>query len=676
MQSEDIILLSIKELFSGDRYLIPIYQRNYDWGEKEAMQLIQDIADFASSKVDKKYYIGSLVVFVRIKDGQEYFETIDGQQRLTTLTILLNVLRKMPELNERIKWFSPGRLSYDHRPESDDTLRMLFDGKSSDCSSDNSIVDVYKIFQKNTRNVILDKGLTLETFCDYLLNNVIIMRIPVPRDTELNHYFEIMNSRGEQLEKHEVLKASLMDLLDESCHLLFNDIWEACSSLSSYVQMNFKPNVRSLIFSENWAELKNYDFDTLNNLYSHLDDNEDTDDADNGYICRSLSQLFEDAAINRKYPLPASDYNEEGNDRFGSIINFSNLLLHALKVMYHSDKEYDKDIDSEIRLDDKRLVDIFVLVLGHCKDQSSFVKRYIIALLTIRSLFDRFVIKRENYNGKVGWSLKDIKKYERSKINYVGSFNGETDDDSGISKDIRMLEAMFHVSAPTQIYKHWMNAVLYYVYNQKQVEPVEFRNYLYSLACAYMLDRYLCLKDDRIDFEEIIYKNSGVAHNSQISWDMIDSGCNVENFVFNFYDYVTWKMDNKGKYSRFDFTYRTSVEHFYPQTPLAGNPELKDEDGLNDFGNLCLISRGMNSKFSNNMPMAKYKNFGNEALSQELSIKLHEMMDVVRTKGDWGKEEIADFERQSRDRILSAIREGVKNEIKEDLRTLDHNQPL
>ena len=51
-------------------------------------------------------------------------------------------------------------------------------------------------------------------------------------------------------------------------------------------------------------------------------------------------------------------------------------------------------------------------------------------------------------------------------------------------------------------------------------------------------------------------------------------------------------------------------------------------------------------------------------------------MDVVRTKGDWGKEEIADFERQSRDRILSAIRGGVKNEIKEDLRTSDHNQPL
>ena len=221
-----------------------------------------------------------------------------------------------------------------------------------------------------------------------------------------------------------------------------------------------------------------------------------------------------------------------------------------------------------------------------------------------------------------------------------------------------MLEAMFHVSAPTLIYKHWMNAILHYVFSQDVVDPEAFRDYLYSLACAFMLDRYLCPKNVRINFEDIIYNNSGIAHNNTILWEMIDNGCDVENFVFNFYDYIIWKNDNKGKFSRFEFTYRTSVEHFYPQTPMAGNLELKDEDGLNDFGNLCLISRGMNSKFSNNMPMAKYKNFGNEVLAQDLSIKLIEMMDIVRIKGDWGKDEISDFETQARDSLLTSIQKG------------------
>ena len=662
MHSDEIVPLTIKELLSEAKYLIPIYQRNYDWGERESLQLIQDIADFASTKKDKKYYIGSLVVFVRNKDGLEYFETIDGQQRLTTLTILTNVLRQIPEVKDLVAWYNPGNLTYDHRQESDEALRNLFHGKLSSSPSANSIIDVYRIILKNIKNILTDKDLSIEDFVGYLLTQVIIMRIPVPRDTELNHYFEIMNSRGEQLEKHEVLKASLMDSLDENYHILFNEIWEACSSLTSYVQMNFKPNVRSLIFSPNWAELQDFDLDTLNNHFIHLEDNNEGDDEENGYLSRSLSQLFEDAASNKKYPLPDSDEKDEGNDRFGSIINFSNLLLHVLKVMYHTDPEYKEEIDQDIRLDDKRLVDIFAMVLSSCEDKTAFVKRFIMALLHIRWLFDRFVIKRENYNGKEGWSLKDIKKYERSKINYVGTFSGETEDDNDVSRDIRMLEAMFHVSAPTQIYKHWMNAILYYVYNRDWIDSNEFRDYLYMLACTYMLDRYLCDKDNRINFEEIIYNNDGAATNDTIIWDMIDNGCDVENFVFNFYDYVTWKNDTR-KYNKFDFTYRTSVEHFYPQTPMTGYPELNDETGLNDFGNLCLISRGMNSKFSNNMPVAKYKNFGNEALAQELSIKLNEMMDVVRIKGDWGPDEIADFEKQARKRLLAAIELGCGHKI-------------
>ena len=663
MLSNDIIPLSIKELLSDARYLIPIYQRNYDWGERESLQLIQDIADFASSRRDKKYYLGSLVVFVRSNNGQVYYETIDGQQRLTTLTILMDVLRQIETVKDQVSWFSSGNLTYDHRQESDDALQLLFSGKKSTKPSANSIVDVYSIIQKNINNILEDKDLQIEEFVSYLLSQVIIMRIPVPQDTDLNHYFEIMNSRGEQLEKHEVLKASLIGFLDDSYHILFNEIWEACSSLSSYVQMGFKSKVRTIIFSDSWSDYQHLDLDTLNLRYNQLDDSTENDAEENGYFSRTLSQLFDDAAANKKYPLPDTDDKDESIDRFGSIINFSNFLLHVLKVMYHTDPEFTPDIDDEIKLDDKRLVEIFVVVLSRCNDKSAFVKRFIIALLKIRWLFDRFVIKRENYNGKEGWSLKDVKKNENSKkLYYVGTFSSNPEDDND-SRDIRMLEAMFHVSAPTQIYKHWLNAILFYVYNQEAVNADSFREYLYTLACSYMIDRYLCKKDNRIDFEEIIYKNGGAATNDTIDWAMIDNGCDVENFVFNFYDYITWNNDIR-KYNKFDFTYRTSVEHFYPQTPIGTNDGLSVEDGLNDFGNLCLISRGMNSKFSNNMPVAKFKNFGNEALAQELSIKLCEMMDIVREKGDWGKDEIADFEKQTRERLLTAIQQGSSHEIR------------
>ena len=49
---------------------------------------------------------------------------------------------------------------------------------------------------------------------EYLFEKVVIVRFQVPKDTDLNHYFEIMNSRGEQLEKHEILKSRLMKELN------------------------------------------------------------------------------------------------------------------------------------------------------------------------------------------------------------------------------------------------------------------------------------------------------------------------------------------------------------------------------------------------------------------------------------------------------------------------------
>jgi hypothetical protein len=88
---------------------------------------------------------------------------------------------------------------------------------------------------------------------------------------------------------------------------------------------------------------------------------------------------------------------------------------------------------------------------------------------------------------------------------------------------------------------------------------------------------------------------------------------------------------------------------------MPGYDDLKGK-GLDDFGNLCLISRGMNSKFSNNMPKAKLDNFGMiDEVRNGLSIKLLEMMDVAKNRNDWGIEEIAEFENQARERLKKAI---------------------
>ena len=653
----NIAQLTVKDFLSEGKYVIPIYQRNYDWGEREALQLLEDISDYAKNYNSQNYYIGSAVVFVRNVNGETYYETIDGQQRLTTLTILASLLKHL----NLASWFEKPNLSYDHRKEADDALIMLQRNQYSDHQAAQHIIDVYGLFSKNIHQVLKGKGLTLADFADYLFSKVIILRIPVPQDTQLNHYFEIMNTRGEQLEKHEVLKAILMNKLSPNEHKLFHLIWEACSDMSSYVQMNFTVAQRTLIFGDKWTNLKFKDFNTLceeieiDENSSLIEDNEDC-------APRTLNKLFEDAKNNIRYELPRDGSQDEGKqDRFGSIINFPNFLLQVLKVCYHESNFYQKDVDAGIRLDDKVLIPTFQNVLKSMADEtqrSLFVKFFIMELLFLRVQYDSYVIKREYINGSESWSLKSIRKYDNNKANYVNTFSSNSsEDENAIGKEVRMLEAMFHVSAPTQIYKHWLNALLYCIHKKDSFDSSFLRNQLYHLACSYMLDIYI--GKNKSDFEDIVYEsNDFLPHNSteNIDWNQIDCGCNVHNFVFNFYDFITWKK-NPTKYPKFEFSYRTSVEHFYPQNPMPGYDNLKDR-GLDCFGNLCLISRGMNSKFSNNMPKAKLDNFGLiEEVRNGLSLKLLEMMDVVKSKGDWGETEIKEFDKLAKDRILKALKQ-------------------
>lgn len=698
--------LNIREFLSEGKYVIPIYQRNYDWGEREALQLLEDISDYAQKNKEQKkkqdkeqpYYIGSAVVFLRTAHGETYFETIDGQQRLTTLTILACLLKHQ----EKAGWFEKPNLSYDHRKEADEALMMLVNGQLSQHPSAQNIVSVYRLLEKHLQPMLTAKELDLETFADYLFEKVIILRIPVPQDTQLNHYFEIMNTRGEQLEKHEVLKAVLMGKLEREEHHLFHLIWEACSDMSAYVQMNFSVGMRNVLFTKEWSELRGKSFDEgyFDDLLITLPRKESDNTTSGEGAPRTLeslftdaNNLFTDAKRHKSYPLPSDGSAGKGkSERFGSIINFPNFLLQVLKVCYHGrffNQKYPEAVDAQIRLDDKALIPTFQAVLsslGTEEEKTRFVKYFIMQLLLLRTLYDRYVIKREYVNGTESWSLKTL-KYEHKTVSYVNTFSSsdkaedaECESDKG--KEIRLLEAMFHVSAPTQIYKHWLNAVLYHVLkavhttNPIKIKADSLRDWLYNLARCYMLDVYLAKDGKKHSFEEIVYHEGGMPQNhiDDIDWGAINQGCNVQNFIFNFYDFILWReklgqhlqrkksgqhetleQDEKSRqHEKFDFTYRTSVEHFYPQKPMPGYEPLPPEY-LNSFGNLCLISSGMNSKFSNNMPKAKYDNFGSsEEMRSALSLKLQEMMERVKD-GEWEKDQIKAHYEEARERITNAL---------------------
>ena len=104
------IIEADKSIFKSVKYCIPLYQRDYAWEEKQIVQLIEDIDDV---NVGENYYIGSLIVACH--DG--LYEVVDGQQRLTTLFLLLSYLG-LNEGNEEA-------LSFSCRDKSNYTLRHI-----------------------------------------------------------------------------------------------------------------------------------------------------------------------------------------------------------------------------------------------------------------------------------------------------------------------------------------------------------------------------------------------------------------------------------------------------------------------------------------------------------------------------------------------------------------------
>lgn len=483
--------------------------------------------------------------------------------------------------------------------------------------------------------------------------NITASSFLVPEDTDLNHYFEIMNTRGEQLEKHEILKAKMLDILeDDNLKFSFNLIWEACSNMERYVQYGFSVKQRTDIFGEDWNNLV-----VKESLYEKLKNTTTNQAAEESL---TISQLLEKTA---KPITENSSTQEESPDKFNTIINFSNFLLHILRIQVNQDESItDKEIKN-VPLDDKRLLELFEEFLKKYEDEpdkkKKVVKQFGYNLLKGKFYFDKYIIKREFTNGTDHWSLKRLKRLKRNEDNqvtYVNTFNADNaESNEGINREILMLLSMFHVSSPALVYKHWLNASLKFVLEYSGTNLAnDYKKFLENLAKAFLYDRFLA--KEPIDYFDIIYKNDGIPQNTniinEIDINKLHQGAAVENFIFNYLDYLLWqdyRTDKKyfkinngetviddDRVKNFEFTFRSSVEHYYPQHPIIEGAALKGEDAkwLDNFGNLCLISSSKNSRLSNHMPAAKKEHYAQSPTID--SIKQRIMMEYKQ----WGKAQI------------------------------------
>ena len=625
-----------KNLFDTDmEYIIPLYQRAYAWEDKQLIQLIEDISDITDKT---NYYIGTLIVS---KQDNKY-EVVDGQQRLTSLYLLMNCL------GLDVK----NTLTFACREKSNYTLEniknILVDDRSKlDMDKiEKGILDGIAVLTEAVGKDDFDKNAFIEK-----LQRVKVYRIEVPENTDLNRYFEIMNTRGEQLEQHDILKAMLMGYLpNEVEKATFARIWDACSDMTGYVQMHFVSRnnvVRENIFGRGWNDMPSGKWE------DYVKGIKATDKDGNG--CKIADII----GINYKVNNDDGYLEDDVRVRFESVIEFPYFLLHTLKVLIDIKKIKHKDVNSDIIaeiLDDKKLIDSFKKVIEHGvsnnkrinEDKSQFAQDYIVCLLKTRFLFDKYIIKREYTSGNADgeWSLKSL--YQSKKRAYYRNSRfiqiGEWDTTNARrNKTNIMLQSALRVSYTSPKVMHWITQLLLWLSN----------------------DNYKNLCDESmVHFEGVI---EGIAQKAirenffgKCKEDSYVMGVNTPHIVFNYLDYLIWNRE-RNKYDNFAFEFRNSVEHWYPQNPSEGTFEQWKE-GVDQFGNLCIIQRKINSKFSNMSPEAKKCTFKDTI--EKGSLKLRIMSELTEKKGDrvasiyWKEEACMEHEKAMISLLANACKEA------------------
>lgn len=686
-------------IFGTGRYVVPVYQREFAWGEKEIAQLIEDVNDF-----EGEYCLGTLVVDVR--DGGDY-EVIDGQQRLTALFLLLAAL------GIDVKGES---LIYDCRDSSNDALdeiQKLVPHFGNECreSSDKALDalpadgkdgegGLFAAF-RTVRDILSRMNVDVEKLKEKLKKTV-IFRVQVPAKTDRNRYFEVMNTRGEQLEPADLVKADLMGMFTrESDRSKAAEIWQACSDMTGYVQMHFPAERRKLLFGERWNELPSVGWesgDASDDAAARAAAGEGN--ADKSSIADILSQkgAKEDAAV-------SDEDADESEAEYAGVIGFPHFLLHTFKVYActhgceagKGDLSVTKDGQQVPpgMLDDAKLKQTFdALFDAACtasfKERAKFAREFVECMLCCRVLFDAFIVKREKRGGVTddsevndggAWSLKRFvcnggkrgarKGYCVNTFRADGRKKKNRDADDPEERQVK-LQACLRVSYTSPKVMHWITRALLFLherafyYDENGMIHTRFAD-IASLADALVKDYERCLESVA---QEGVKAAKGFEKwiNSESEGDVPALGVATPNIVFNYLDYILWRdrvwegrkrSDRKNahtdyelkypevRYDDFDFTFRTSVEHFYPRHPKNGEKWERGEDGgADNFGNLAILSRSKNSSFSNSLPSAK--NVDNGILSSSaFSLKLRVMAAMLKLKernsegdvNEWWREE-------------------------------------
>ncbi len=237
---------TISEVFSRDRrYVIPDYQRPYVWKFDDAFQLIEDLKS-AWWRGDKDFFLGSIVLMGEY--GASTMDVIDGQQRLTTLSLLFAVLRdftadedRQNELTDLLKTTANSIRSVRSEPRVqlrnldrvffetyiiEDDLVGLRELVSADLASQGQ-----RNIRDNVQAIIeaLDEVLSSEdpwSFVRYVVTSVSLVVVETDGFESAHRIFGVLNTRGVPLTASDIFKSRVLGAVSEAHRDTYSEIWD------------------------------------------------------------------------------------------------------------------------------------------------------------------------------------------------------------------------------------------------------------------------------------------------------------------------------------------------------------------------------------------------------------------------------------------------------------------
>ncbi|MDR0541381.1 MAG: DUF262 domain-containing protein [Dysgonamonadaceae bacterium] len=263
---------------SETTFAIPVYQRNYDWTLTQCRQLFKDIIEVGSNDKQNAHFIGSIVYVhddVYAATGINELTVIDGQQRLTTITLiyaavcqlakqmnnssLINRIQKLYLINE----FAPETEKLKLKPTENNKQALqhiLNSGAPSDFQGYSRIIENYNYFknQINTENYeTVLKGLSKLVFVDIALDRT--------KDNP-QRIFECLNSTGLDLSQADLIRNYiLMDLKQREQNNIYKNYWTVIEQFAKDETLNIS---KVSDFIRDYLTLKNQDIPKKNEVYA------------------------------------------------------------------------------------------------------------------------------------------------------------------------------------------------------------------------------------------------------------------------------------------------------------------------------------------------------------------------------------------------------------------------